>query len=148
MSHESCREDRKSQSPAIYRHRARLVNTLDTIFPIVPLDPSTLLYSILSVPLPIPTDPKSPAPPANIPSNLLPPGIKVDEETTATALGLVAMCVQRLGEMIGEDLLYPVTCLGSRSLVRDNISVITGPRRCVETRLIFAQNARVDPSMS
>jgi hypothetical protein len=72
----------------------------------------------------------------------------VDEETTATALGLVAMCVQRLGEMIGEDLLYPVTCLGSRSLVRDNISVITGPRRCVETRLIFAQNARVDPSMS
>ena len=125
----ACSDDRKALSPATHRHRARLVNTLDAIFPIVPLDPSTLLYSILSVPLPIPTDPKSPAPPANIASNLLPSGIKVDEETTATALGMVAMCVQRLGEITGEDLLYPVTCLGSRSLVRDNISVITGPRR-------------------
>lgn len=122
-------DGRKALTPATYRHRARLVNTLDTIFPIVPLDPSSLLYSILSIPLPIPTDPKSPAPPTTVPSGLLPQGIKVDEETTATALGMVAMCLQRLAEMVGDDLLYPVTCLGSRSLVRDNISVITGPRR-------------------
>lgn len=122
-------ESTASLLPATYRHRAHLYNHLDTLFPILPLDPQTLLYSILSIPLPIPNDPKSPAPPLTMPNSALPPGYKVDEESTATALGFVAMCLQRMGEIGGRELRYPVTCYGSRSLVRDNISIIQGPRR-------------------
>ena len=123
------RTSRKGYIADIVRRQARLVNIVDQIFPIVPLDPSSLLYSILDVPLPIPTDSRSPAPPLSVPSSLLPPGVKVDQDTTATALGLVAMCLQRLAHLLGEDLLYPVTCVSSMSFVRDNISVISGTRR-------------------
>lgn len=57
---------------------------------------------------------------------------KVDEKTTAAALGYVAMVVQVLGNLSGTrkegGLSYPITCAGSRSLVKDTISVMQGPR--------------------
>jgi len=61
------------------------------------------------------------------------PGVKVDERTTAAALGYVAMVVQILGNLGGAagGLPYPVTCAGSRSLVKDVVSVMQGPRSCV-----------------
>jgi len=54
----------------------------------------------------------------------------VDERSTATALGYVAMVVQILGNLggTGGGLAYPVTCAGSRSLVKDVVSVMQGPR--------------------
>lgn len=99
------------------------------MFPILPLDPQTLLYTIMSVPLPIPQTPTAAAPPISMPSGLLPLGAKVDEDSSATALGFVAIVVQVLAGLLEHQLVYPVTCVGSRSLVRDPISVINGPRR-------------------
>ena len=72
------------------------------------------------------------------------PGVKVDERTTAAALGYVAMIVQILGNLGGAagGLPYPLTCAGSRSLIKDVVSVMQGPRgrvflklRLVHTRL-------------
>lgn len=59
----------------------------------------------------------------------------MDEETNASALGMTVLLLKTLERIWMEDmgeeggLVYPLTYVGSRSLVRDNISVITGPRR-------------------
>ncbi len=118
------RADRASLQPRIHHYRAHHVQSLDALFPILPLNPLSLLYSILGVPLPIPAGPKDPAPPNPL------PGVKVDERTTAAALGYVAMIVQIMGNLGGAagGLPYPVTCAGSRSLVKDVVSVMQGPR--------------------
>lgn len=82
--------------------------------------------------MPIPSG-KDPAPPITLPPSNLPEGVKVDEKTLAAALGYVAMVVHILGILGGTGpgaggLVYPVTCAGSRSLVRDVVSVMQGPR--------------------
>lgn len=121
---------RSALLPLIHYHRAHHVQTLDALFPIQPLNPSILLYGILSVPLPIPSG-KDPAPPLSLPPASLPDGVKVDERSIAAALGYVAMVVQILGNLGGSTsggLVYPITCAGSRSLVKDVVSVMQGPR--------------------
>lgn len=55
----------------------------------------------------------------------------VNEEAVATALGYVAQVVQMLAACTGKSLTYPVTCIGSRSLIRDGISAMVGPRMYV-----------------
>lgn len=107
------------------------VQTLDSIFPISPLHASSLLYSILDVPLPIPIGPKDPAPPLSVPASATPEGVsRIDEKSTAAAFGYVAMVVQILGNLSGATggIPYPVTCAGNRSLVKDVVSVMQGPR--------------------
>jgi hypothetical protein len=59
--------------------------------------------------------------------------IKVDEQTTAS-LGYVALALQVLVGLqgsAGKGLGYPVTYAGSRSVVKDVTSVMTGPRSYV-----------------
>ena len=60
----------------------------------------------------------------------------VTEEGIATALGFVAQVVQLMAAYLGEVLVYPITCIGSRSLIRDGISAMVGPRMCVMTSLL------------
>jgi hypothetical protein len=125
-------DKRADLQPAIHARRAHLTQILDGLFPIAPVDPASLLYTILGVPLPIPVGLKDPAPPVSIPAHLLPSGVtKVDEETTATALGYAAMVVQLLGNVTDRQVPYPVTCAGSRSIVKDLVSVMQGPRSYV-----------------
>jgi hypothetical protein len=124
------RIDRSSLLPAIHHTRSQHVQALDSLFPITPLHPHSLLYSIFDIPLPIPQGSKDPAPPLVM---SLPEGLgKVDEKSTAAALGYVALLVQVLGGLSGVrkegGLSYPVTCAGSRSLVKDTVSVMQGPR--------------------
>lgn len=70
------------------------------------------------------------------------PRQKVDERTTAAALGYVAMVVSILGNLSSTrkegGLCYPVTCAGSRSLVKDTVSVMQGPRSYVPLHLLHA----------
>ena len=113
----------------VYRYRSRCIATIDDIFEISPLDAPSLLYSILKVPLPIPQHPSEAAPPLSLPSSALPRGVKVDEDTISTALGYVAMAVNQISHIRERPLHYPVTCAGSKSLVKDPISIIHGPRR-------------------
>lgn len=130
------RDESTSLDDRIHHLRAYHVQTLDSLCPISPLDPSALLYSILGVPLPIPTGPQDRTPPISLPMRKLPDGktVKVDEQSTAAALGYVALILQvlvALGGSSGKGLAYPVTYAGSRSLVKDVTSVMTGPRSYV-----------------
>ncbi|KAJ9120869.1 hypothetical protein QFC22_002804 [Naganishia vaughanmartiniae] len=83
---------------------------------------------ILQVPLPIPQHASEAAPPLSLPSSALPKGVKVDEETISTALGFVALAVNQISHILDRPLTYPLTCAGSKSLVKDTISIIQGPR--------------------
>ena len=103
--------------------RTSLLSTLSTIFPIELYSPPDLLFTILDVPLPIPLTPNDPAPPWTLPNHK-----EVTEEAIATALGYAAQVLQILAAYLGKLLVYPVTCIGSRSLIRDGISSMVGPR--------------------
>ncbi|KAJ7171868.1 hypothetical protein C8R43DRAFT_1146446 [Mycena crocata] len=103
--------------------RTTLISTLSTIFPIELLSPPDLLYTILDVPLPIPLSASDPAPPLTLPAHK-----DVTEDAVATALGYVAQVVQLLAAYLGKGLVYPITCIGSRSMIRDGISAMVGPR--------------------
>lgn len=103
--------------------RSNLLSILSTIFPIELLSPPDLLFTILDIPLPIPITANDPAPPLTIPEHK-----EVTEEAVATALGYVAQTLQILAAYTGQTLVYPVTCIGSRSLIRDGISGMVGPR--------------------
>ena len=80
------------------------------------------------MPLPIPPGPTDPAPPLAVPSRK-----DINEETVATALGYAAQVVQLLAAYLGQGLIYPVTCIGSRSLIKDGISMMVGPRMYVSS---------------
>ncbi|KAJ7642286.1 hypothetical protein B0H17DRAFT_464700 [Mycena rosella] len=103
--------------------RTTLISTLSTIFPIELLSPPDLLYTILDVPLPIPLSASDPAPPLSLAAHK-----DVTEDAVATALGYVAQVVQLLAAYLGKGLVYPITCIGSRSMIRDGISAMVGPR--------------------
>lgn len=124
-------DQRSALLPQIYSLRAHHAQTLDSLFPIEPLHPLTLLYSIVGVPLPIPLGPKDPAPPLTLAPALIPDGCpRVDERTTSAALGYAALVVHLISLLGGAaaGLAYPVTYAGSRSHVRDVVSVMNGPR--------------------
>lgn len=103
--------------------RTTLLSILSSVFPIELLSPPDLLYTILDVPLPIPLSSSDPAPPLALPGHK-----EVTEETVATSLGYAAQVVHLLAAYLGKVLVYPVTCIGSRSLIRDGISAMVGPR--------------------
>jgi len=100
-----------------------LVSTLSTIFPIELYSSPDLLFTILDIPLSIPITSNDPAPPLTLPEHK-----DVTEETVATALGYVAQVVHLLAAYTGKNLIYPATCIGSRSLIKDGISAMVGPR--------------------
>ncbi|KAF5377306.1 hypothetical protein D9615_006385 [Tricholomella constricta] len=103
--------------------RTTLLSILSSIYPIELLSPPDLLYTILDVPLPIPLSSSDPAPPL-----IMPLQKDVNEDAVATSLGYAAQVVQLLAAYLGKGLVYPVTCIGSRSLIKDNISAMVGPR--------------------
>ncbi|KIM84680.1 hypothetical protein PILCRDRAFT_818278 [Piloderma croceum F 1598] len=103
--------------------RTTLITALSAIFPIELLSPPDLLFTILSVPLPIPLSSSDPGPPLSLSDHK-----DVTEDAVATALGYGAQVVQVLAAYLGKGLVYPVTCVGSRSLIRDGISAMVGPR--------------------
>jgi UV radiation resistance-associated gene protein len=103
--------------------RNLLISTLAFAYPIELLSPPDLLFTILDVPLPIPSGPTDPAPPLTLASHK-----EINEESVATALGYAAQVVQLLAAYLGIGLVYPVTSVGSRSLIKDGISAMVGPR--------------------
>ncbi|TDL28921.1 hypothetical protein BD410DRAFT_834933 [Rickenella mellea] len=105
------------------RVRTSLLTTLASTFPIELLSPPDLLFTILSVPLPIPLNGSDPAPPLTLVSHS-----EVTEDSVATALGYAAQVVQLMAAYLCHGLVYPVTYIGSRSLIKDPISTMIGPR--------------------
>ncbi len=103
--------------------RTTLLSILATIFPIELRSPPDLLYTILDVPLPIPVASTDPAPPFSLPAHK-----DINEDTVATALGYAAHVVHFVALYLGKGLVYPITYVGSRSMIRDGISGMVGPR--------------------
>lgn len=103
--------------------RTALISTLTAIFPIELAALADLLFTIVGVALPIPVAVSDPAPPLSLPAHK-----EVTEDAVATALGYAAQVVQMLAAYLGKRLVYPVTCVGSRSLIKDEISAMVGPR--------------------
>jgi UV radiation resistance-associated gene protein len=106
------------------RQRGLLFSSLSSIFPIELLSASDLLFEILDAPLPIPSNSTDPAPPSTL------HGVpRLNAEIIASAFGHVAQVVQIGAAYMAVNLPYPVTCIGSRSIVKDPISLMMGPRR-------------------
>ncbi|KAI0719109.1 UV radiation resistance protein and autophagy-related subunit 14-domain-containing protein [Cerioporus squamosus] len=103
--------------------RSNLISIVSFIYPIELVSPPDLLFSVLGVPLPIPVAATDPAPPLTLPNYK-----DVTEDSVATALGYSAQVVQLLSAYMGHRLVYPVTCVGSRSMIKDGISAMVGPR--------------------
>ncbi|KAL7285844.1 hypothetical protein ACG7TL_000953 [Trametes sanguinea] len=103
--------------------RSNLISIVSFIYPIELVSPPDLLFTILDVPLPIPVGATDPAPPLTFPGHK-----EVSEDSVATALGYAAQVVQLLAAYMGHRLVYPVTCVGSRSMIKDGISAMVGPR--------------------
>ena len=55
----------------------------------------------------------------------------VNEDSVATALGYAALLVHLMATYLCRSLIYPITYVGSRSLIKDPISAMMGPRMCV-----------------
>lgn len=106
--------------------RTTLLQTVATIFPIEPIEPKDLLFGIVDLPLPIPLAANDPAPPLSIPRSA-----SYNDETLASALGYVAQVVSLVTAYLGDFPTYPVVCQGSRSLIKDPISAMMGPRMYV-----------------
>lgn len=106
--------------------RNALVTSLASIYPIDLVSPPDLLFSILNAPLPLPLTSNDPAPPLSLPGRL-----DCTEESLATALGYAAQVVQALACYLGKSITYPITCVGSKSLIKDGISAMVGPRMFV-----------------
>ena len=117
--------------------RTTLLSTFAAIFPIELFSPPDLLFTILAVPLPIPLSATDPGPPLSMPDHK-----DVTEEGVATALGFAAQVVQLTAVYLGEVLVYPITCVGSRSLIKDGISSMFGPRMYVLTS--FTDACQID----
>lgn|SRR6266850_1367207 len=120
------RESAMALQGRILSVRASLITTLASLFPIDLVSGSDLLFSILIVPLPIPLGVTDPAPPLSLPTYK-----EVNEESVATALAYAAFVVQLLAVYLDKMLVYPITFYGSRSMIRDGISAMVGPRMCV-----------------
>jgi UV radiation resistance-associated gene protein len=103
--------------------RKNLITTLSYIFPIDLVSPADLLFTIVSVPLPIPLAQTDPAPPLSLPQHR-----EVTEDSVATSLGYAALLVQLIAAYLSHRLVYPITYIGSRSVIKDEISAMVGPR--------------------
>ncbi|OJT13214.1 UV radiation resistance associated protein [Trametes pubescens] len=103
--------------------RSNLISIVSFIYPIELVSPPDLLFTVLDVPLPIPASATDPAPPLSLPAHK-----EVTEDSVATALGYSAQVVQLLAAYMGHRLMYPVTCVGSKSMIKDGISAMVGPR--------------------
>jgi hypothetical protein len=106
--------------------RDSLITTLASLFPIDLISGSDLVFSIIDAPLPIPLGSTDPAPPLSLPTYK-----EVNEESVATALAYAAFVVQLLAVYLDKMLVYPITFCGSRSMIRDGISAMVGPRMYV-----------------
>jgi len=124
---------------SIDSRRADVLQLLSSIYPITPVSAPHLLFAILGMPMPVPSSGEETGPPLSLPASVveelaeMDPELTVDvnEDGVAAALGYVAQLLMLMSRYLGKRLVYPVTCVGSRSLIRDGISDISGPRMCV-----------------
>lgn len=107
---QDCRALQQTATSAIHGQRRRICEELSTIFPIEPTD-HPLLFTICGLPLPNTSYDDT------------------DEDVTSAALGHVARVVDMLQYYLAVPLPYPLSPLGSRSIVNDPISLLADNQR-------------------
>ncbi|CUS14440.1 unnamed protein product [Tuber aestivum] len=105
-----CRKHLGETKKGIEAQRRRIVEDLQTVYPVEPIPNHPLTFTIRSLPLP------------NTHHE------DVDADTVSAALGYVAHVAYLLSFYLGTCLRYPLQPLCSSSFVRDPISVIAGAR--------------------
>ncbi|KAI1175594.1 UV radiation resistance-associated protein [Nemania sp. FL0916] len=105
-----------STREAIHGQRRRICEELAYIFPIMPIPSGApLSFSICNVPLPN--------------SDYDPASSSSTEDSLSAGLGYVAQLTYALQFYLSVPLSYPVTPFGSRSTIRDNISLLPETQR-------------------
>ncbi|SNX83760.1 uncharacterized protein MEPE_02468 [Melanopsichium pennsylvanicum] len=125
----------------IHAQRVLLLRDLEIIFPIELSDASSLLFSICGLPLPnavaslasteLSTEEKrwkETLKRSSLPPSSRPVFHPFDDDTMSTAFGLVAQLVVLLSTYLGTPIHYPLATAGSRAVVQDTISLMSGPR--------------------
>uniref|UniRef100_V5E4T7 Autophagy-related protein 14 n=1 Tax=Kalmanozyma brasiliensis (strain GHG001) TaxID=1365824 RepID=V5E4T7_KALBG len=124
----------------LHAQQASLLRDLETIFPIELSDATSLLYSVCGLPLP---NAVSSLPQTELlheekrwketvkrhhPASSRPVFHAFDDDTVSSALGLVAQLVVLLSTYLATPIHYPLATAGSRAVVQDGISLMSGPR--------------------
>ncbi|KAJ9479418.1 hypothetical protein PHBOTO_002895 [Pseudozyma hubeiensis] len=124
----------------LHIQQASLLRDLEAIFPIELSDASSLLFSICGLPLPNAVPSLPPAELAHeekrwkdtvkrhVPACTRPVFHPFDDDTVSSALGLVAQLVVLLSTYLATPIHYPLATAGSRAVVQDGISLMSGPR--------------------
>lgn len=126
-------------SQALHAQQSSLLRDLEVIFPIELSDASSLLFSICGLPLP---NSVASLPPAELlheekkwkeTVKRLPPSSRpvwhlFDDDTISSSFGLVAQLVVLLSTYLSTPIHYPLATAGSRAVVQDGISLMSGPR--------------------
>ncbi|PWN38680.1 hypothetical protein IE81DRAFT_96722 [Ceraceosorus guamensis] len=120
---ETLKRTREEQKGALYDRRASLLRSLEIIYPIDLLSACDLLFSICRIPL---------SNDAALESSSIAKTTKEqqlqDDDTCSSALGHVAQLVILLAHYLNVPNHYVIATAGSRAVIKDPISVMTGPR--------------------
>jgi hypothetical protein len=106
----------------VYAKRVSLLQQLEYIYPIELVDGARLLFSIVGIPF------------ANRVAEEAASGGgrgKVDgenDEEVSSALGMIGQVVGLMSVYLDTPIHYPIATAGSRSVIQDSISVMSGPR--------------------
>jgi hypothetical protein len=117
----------------IFSRRVSLLRHVERIYPIELLDGVQLLFNIVEIPLATPRD-------ANGDRGWKEKGVQKfhsDDDTVSSALGMVGQMVALISAYTDTPLHYPIATAGSRSVIQDAISAMSGPR----TFPLFARGA-------
>lgn len=135
----SLRRQKAQLLTGMHSVHARILRDLETIFPIDLLNASSLLFSICGLPLPNAASSIST-------SELLqeerqwkdamkqsfagarPLFHSFDDDTISSALGMVAQLVILLSTYLATPVHYPMATAGSRAVIQDCVSLMSGPR--------------------
>jgi hypothetical protein len=100
-----------------YARRVILLRQLEFIYPVDLVDGFNLLFSIVNVPLAnrVTEDEKVKAAVEN-------------DDIVSSALGLIGQVVGLMSVYLDTPIHYPIATAGSRSIIQDSISVMSGPR--------------------
>jgi hypothetical protein len=112
-----CSQEVADLAHSTQTRQTQLITLLSHIFPIEPVPTAPrgvspdLLFSILGIALPNSTFPSS-----------------YSDDLASSALGYAAQVTQLLAAYLAVPVAYPITCRGSRSYLRDEISMMKGSR--------------------
>ncbi len=124
----------------VHAQQASLLRDLEIIFPIELSDASSLLFSICGLPLPnaVASLPQvelvheekrwKDTVKRHVPASTRPVFHHFDDDTVSSAFGMVAQLVVLLSTYLATPIHYPLATAGSRAVVQDGISLMSGPR--------------------